>query len=92
MAIPCNPVISRYGRKTAAPYLFEVTTMIRQDIPADPTVHELAMRLARQCRHIVQACLREEEWPEADREFSLIICRGLETFRLGDDACTSGTS
>jgi len=52
--------------------------MIRQDVPADPIVHELAMRLARQCRRIVQACLREEEWPEADREFYTVIREGLE--------------
>lgn len=52
--------------------------MIRQDAPADPAMHELAMRLARQCRRIVQACLREEEWPEADREFYTVIREGLE--------------
>jgi hypothetical protein len=52
--------------------------MIRQDASADPAVHELAMRLARQCRRIIQSCLREEEWPEADREFYLVIRQGLE--------------
>jgi hypothetical protein len=58
----------------------------------DRATHETAVRLAVQCRRIVQACLREEEWTDADREFYLIIRRGLETFRSGDDACTSGTS
>ena len=29
--------------------------------PADPAVHALAIRLARQCRHVIQAVLREEE-------------------------------
>jgi hypothetical protein len=57
--------------------------MIRQDVPADPAVHELALRLARRCRHIIQACLREEEWQDADREFYLIIREGLERDRLG---------
>ena len=65
--------------------------MIRQDAPADPAMHELAMRLARQCRRIVQACLREEEWPEADREFYLVIREGLEPDRPGEHACISGT-
>lgn len=46
--------------------------------PATPAVDELAMRLARQCRHIVQACLREEEWQDADREFFAVIREGLE--------------
>jgi hypothetical protein len=58
----------------------------------DRATHEMAVRLAVQCRRIIQACLREEEWPEANREFYLIIRRGLETFRPGDGACTSGTS
>ncbi len=49
--------------------------------PADPKVHEAAIRLARRCRHIVQACLREEEWADADREFYQVIREGLEQFR-----------
>jgi hypothetical protein len=43
--------------------------------------HELAVRLAVACRRIVQACLREEEWVEADREFYFIIRAGLENYR-----------
>jgi hypothetical protein len=38
----------------------------------------LALRLARQCRRIVQSCLREEEWADADLEFSTVIRAGLE--------------
>jgi len=38
---------------------------------------ELAWRLARQCRNVVQACLREEEWGDADAEFVRIISEGL---------------
>jgi hypothetical protein len=57
--------------------------MIRLNASADPAVHELAVRLARQCRNIVQACLREEEWSEADREFYLVMRQGLETYRPG---------
>jgi hypothetical protein len=38
---------------------------------------QTARRLARECRNIVQACLREEEWRDADDEFSAIIKAGL---------------
>jgi hypothetical protein len=58
----------------------------------DPVTHETAVRLARECRRVVQACLREEEWPDADREFYLIIRQGLEQYRSGGRACISGTS
>ena len=51
---------------------------------ADPHVHQLAIRLARACRHIVQACLREEEWGEADREFYKIIRPGLEDMQRSE--------
>ncbi len=34
---------------------------------------EIAWRLARDCRQIVQGCLREEEWQDADQEFLSII-------------------
>ena len=47
--------------------------------PTTPEVHLLAIRLAQQCRRIVQACLREEEWIEADRQFYAVIRTGLES-------------
>ena len=46
--------------------------------PADPSVHEAAIRIARRCRSIVQACLREEEWSDADREFYMIAREVVE--------------
>ena len=49
----------------------------------DRQLHETAVRLAVRCRRIVQACLREEEWIDADREFYLIIREGLEHHRAG---------
>ncbi len=55
--------------------------MIQSNIPADPAIHELAIRLARKCRGIVQACLREEERSEADRCFYEIIREGLEELK-----------
>jgi hypothetical protein len=58
--------------------------MIQVNQQAEPHVHALAIRLARACRSIVQACLREEEWGEADREFYLVILEGLEDFQKGE--------
>jgi hypothetical protein len=37
----------------------------------------LALRVARQCREIIQACLREEEWADAEEEFRWLILAGL---------------
>jgi hypothetical protein len=37
----------------------------------------LASELARQCRNVVQGCLREEKWPDADEEFCRVITNGL---------------
>jgi DNA-binding FadR family transcriptional regulator len=45
--------------------------------------HETALRLAVRCRRVVQACLREEEWLDADREFFEIIRDGLKDFIRG---------
>ena len=44
----------------------------------DPRVHRAAIGMARRCRHIIQACLREEEWSDADFEFYMIIREGVE--------------
>jgi hypothetical protein len=52
--------------------------------PADPAVHAAAIRAALRCRHMVQACLREEEWHEADREFYRIIREELEAMKAGE--------
>jgi hypothetical protein len=42
-----------------------------------PDICEIAWQLAQQCRSIVQACLREEEWQDADREFWDVIRQGI---------------
>jgi hypothetical protein len=49
--------------------------------PADPGIHAAAIRMARRCRNIVQACLREEEWADADREFYRVCREELEQWR-----------
>ena len=54
--------------------------MLNQSAPADPKVHEAAIRTARRCRYVIQAVLREEEWGLADQEFYLIIRAALEQF------------
>ena len=48
--------------------------MSSSQLPTDAITHETAIRIARRCRHVIQACLREEEWGDADREFYR-ICR-----------------
>lgn len=55
--------------------------MIIESQAADPRTHETAIRIARRCRHIVQACLREEEWADADREFYKVARDELEALR-----------
>ncbi len=47
---------------------------------ADPVIHEAAIRMAQRCRWLIQACLREEEWGDADREFYLVLREELEHF------------
>jgi hypothetical protein len=41
--------------------------------------------LAQQCRAIVQSCLRDEEWQDADQEFFRIICNGLSGSAIPSD-------
>jgi hypothetical protein len=42
-----------------------------------PGMNETAWRLARECRQIVQGCLREDKWQDADREFFDVIRKEL---------------
>lgn len=54
--------------------------MLIHSEPCDPRVHETAIGMARRCRFIIQAVLREEEWADADYEFYPVIHEGLERF------------
>jgi hypothetical protein len=45
--------------------------------PFGGPVKGLAWRIARQCRGIVQGCLRADEWGDADREFFAVLSEGL---------------
>jgi hypothetical protein len=58
--------------------------MCPSNAPCDPHLHQLAIRLARQCRHVIQAVLRDEEKGEADRSFYEIIRSGLEDAQKGE--------
>lgn len=57
--------------------------MLIENSPTNERTHETAIRIARRCRHVIQVCLREEEWIDADREFYRIIREGLEEFLAG---------
>ena len=47
----------------------------------DIRLQAAALRMARRCRHIVQGCLREEEWADADQEFYAVILSELKQLR-----------
>jgi hypothetical protein len=52
---------------------------------------QLARRLARQCRSVIQNCLREEEWQDAESEFFDIIAEGTRSLAAaGPHADISG--
>lgn len=59
--------------------------MFIENQPTDARTHETAIRIARRCRHIIQAVLREEEWADADREFYRIAREELEAYRTRRD-------
>jgi hypothetical protein len=51
---------------------------IQQQRTTDARLKQVALRMARRCRHIIQGCLREEEWRDADTEFYAIILEELQ--------------
>lgn len=50
-------------------------------------LEDVSWKLARQCRYVIQACLREEEWIDADQEFHDLI--RAELVRLMGKTCDS---
>lgn len=58
--------------------------MFIENQPTDAPTHEAAIRIARRCRHVIQAVLREEEWMDADLEFYRIAREELEGLRAND--------
>lgn len=59
--------------------------------PADPRTHEAAIRIARRCRYVIQAVLREEEWADADLAFYEVARQELESvcMKCGSTQATS---
>jgi len=55
----------------------------------DSRLHDAAQRIARACRFVVQGCLREEEWRDADEAFAEVILVGLE--KLNNETNTRTT-
>jgi hypothetical protein len=50
------------------------------DYPCDPLVvvtNHAIRQIAVGCRQVIQSCLREEEWSDADDEFAAVIAQGL---------------
>jgi hypothetical protein len=67
------------------------TAMFIANQPADPKIHEAAIRIARRGRWLIQGCLRQEEWGDADREFYLVIREELERLPVGK-GCANQTA
>jgi hypothetical protein len=57
----------------------------RSSVTSDE-LKNLAARLAKRCRQIIQSCLREEEWQDADEEFFDVILEGLRQVKGEDHA------
>ncbi len=64
--------------------------MYPDHLPADARTHGTAIRIAKRCRHIIQACLREEEWADADREFYRVVREELASLGRPDQAIEPG--
>ncbi|MBS0261568.1 MAG: hypothetical protein JSS02_06380 [Planctomycetes bacterium] len=43
-------------------------------------LQSVALRLAQQCRAVIQGCLFEWEWEDCDEEFAAIISAGLKEY------------
>lgn len=52
----------------------------------------LARNLGRGCRRVIQSCLREEEWGDADEEFARIIFDGLNQREISAESGDGGAA
>jgi hypothetical protein len=53
---------------------------------ADVVIHAMSIRMAKECREIIQGCIREETWRDCDLEYYRIIRAGLEEFAASKHA------
>lgn len=51
----------------------------------------LAQAIAKQCVYIIRGCLREEEWIDAEHEFTEIVAAGIRS-RLSQCTCSQSPS
>lgn len=51
------------------------------DVATDEAVHRTALAIARRCVFIIRACLREEEWIDATREFYQVAKTEIEKWK-----------
>jgi hypothetical protein len=64
--------------------------MYPSHLPTDARTHETAIRIARRYRRVIQACLREEEWADADQECYRICREELAGYRPLSSGATEG--
>ena len=69
LALPAGNSVSRS----------DASSSVQLPILADG-IEPLARALAYRCRSIVQSCLREEEWTDADQEFFIAILDGIRSW------------
>jgi hypothetical protein len=62
--------------------------MIQTNQPCDPRVHLTSIAIAERFLHTIRACLREEEWGDALREFYFVIREEIEAARSISEART----
>jgi hypothetical protein len=60
--------------------------MFVENLPTDANTQKTATDIAKRCRFIVQGCLREEEWGDAETEFYRVVREELERFRAREQA------
>jgi hypothetical protein len=66
--------------------------MIDLSKKSEATIHFAAIKLAHECRRVVQACLREDEWRLADEEFYKLIRPVLEVIKCDVQKSSSADS
>lgn len=66
--------------------------MYPDHLPIDAGTHGTAIRIALRCRRIIQTCLREEEWADADREFYRVVREEPAGLHRPDPAVETGAT